>query len=119
MEFHLLNGDEARAIDPEGVAWPSDTVALFATEGAEIMARSAIIQLPVIEGSMVHPDLRGTSLAYRMLREIETILKAMGKTHAIAMAANDQPEVSGYLERVGYEKMPVTMYSKKLEAECQ
>lgn len=116
MEFLFLDGEQASQIDPTGITWPADTVVLCAVEGDQVVARSAILNLPVVEGSWVSPEKRGTSLAFRMLREVETIYRATDKTHSMAMAADDQPEVGEYLERVGYERMPVTMYTKKLEA---
>lgn len=114
MEFLLLDGEQASKVD--GVPWPADTVVLYGTEAGRMVARSAMMNLTVIEGSFVAEDKRGTSLAFRMLKEMETIFRAANKSHAMAMAADDQPEVAEYLSRVGFERLPVTMYQKKLES---
>lgn len=111
-------GEDARNIDPEGIQWPSAQmsapIVVFAFEGDRIVGRSAILPVDVIEGTMVVEDKRGTSLAFRLLRRVEELYLQAGRTHAIAFAHNDQPEVGEYLERVGYERSPLTVYSKQL-----
>lgn len=118
FEFVEKIGADARAVDPEGIKWPdpvvSAPVVIFAYEGDRIVGRSAILPVDCIEGTMVVDDKRGTSLAFRLLRRIEELYRAHGRTHAIAFAHDDQPEVAGYLERIGYEKSPLTVYSKQL-----
>lgn len=114
-------GAEARALDPDGIQWPnaqmSAPIVVFAYEGDRIVGRSAILPVDIIEGTMVAEDKRGTSLAFRLLRRVEELYLQAGRTHAIAFAHDDQPEVGEYLERVGYEKSPLTVYSKQLVKE--
>ena len=118
IEFVEKVGADAQAIDPEGIKWPetkpSAVVVVFAYEGDRIVGRSAILPVDVIEGTMVAEDKRGTSLAFRLLRRVEELYLQAGRTHAIAFAHDDQPEVAEYLERIGYAKSPLTVYSKQL-----
>lgn len=111
-------GGDARAADPDGIQWPnpvmSAPIVVFAYEGDRVVGRSAILPVDCIEGTMVAEDKKGTSLAFRLLRRIEELYRANGRTHAIAFAHDDQPEVAEYLERVGYVKSPLTVYSKQL-----
>lgn len=114
IELKVLTGDDARNADPDGVKWPDGAPVVFAYEGDRVVGRSAILPVDVVEGTMVADDKRGTSLAFRLLRRVEGLYLQAGRTHAIAFAHNDQPEVGEYLERVGYEKSPLTVYSKQL-----
>lgn len=114
IEFTLLTGPELRAMDPQGVPWPSDTFGIIATEDGQIIGRSAILNLPVIEGTMVVPDKQGGTLAFRLIQRIEELYRALGKTHAIAMVYDEQPEIGEYLKRIGFEQMPVTLFTKDL-----
>lgn len=113
IEFKLLTGPELNTIDPDGISWPFDTFAWVALEDGKLVGRSAILNLPVIEGTMVVPEKRSSTLARRLIEKVEQLYKSLGKTHSWAMAAN--AEIGDYLERIGYEKVPVTLYSKKLE----
>lgn len=118
IEFTLLTGEELKAVDPQGVQWPWDTFGIIATEDGKVVGRSAIINMPMIEGTMVVPEKQGGTLAYRLIQKIEELYRELGKTHAIAMVYDEQPEVAEYLKRIGFEKMPVVVYSKTLvEAE--
>jgi len=118
IEFVEKVGADAREADPDGIKWPDPVVSapivVFAYEGDRVVGRSAILPVDCVEGTMIVEDKRGTSLAFRLLRRIEELYRANGRTHAIAFAHDDQPEVAEYLERVGYRKSPLTVYSKQL-----
>lgn len=114
IEFRVLTGDEARLVDPEGIAWPASAAVVFAIENNRIVGRSAILGADIVEGTWTSPEKRGTSLAFRLIRRVEELYKAHGRTHAIAFVSTEQPEVAGYLERAGYEKSPLMVYSKVL-----
>lgn len=115
MKFERLNGAEASKIDPDGVQWPNDSIVVVAKNGDEkIKGRSAIIQLPHIEGTWVDESLRGTTLAFRLVAEVEKILKENSRTHAWAFIEESRPEVISYMERIGYKKMPFILMSREL-----
>ena len=114
VEFQILMGPEARKIDPDCIKWPDDTIGVFAREGADIVGRSTIVQLPHIEGTWVRNDFRGSTLAFRLVEKIESILKKANKSSAFAFIYDEQPEIASYMERRGYKKMPLAVYQKEL-----
>lgn len=116
IEFQLVTAEQLRAVDPEGISWPDDTFGVVAFEDGKLVGRTAILQLPIVEGTMVVPEKQGSSLAYRLVQKVEEMYLSLGKTHAWAMASLDQPEVSDYLKRVGYTAVPVVLYTKDLIA---
>lgn len=117
MEFRVLNGTEARAADPQGQEWPDNTEAIIAVEDEKVVGFTAWLFLPHIEGTFVVPEKRHTSLGFRLVRNMEQLLAARNISHSFAYAYDRQPEVSDYLERLGYEKIPVSVWIKPLVKE--
>lgn len=124
IEFIEVGGIEARQFDPE-IEWPEDSRVVLAIENGEMVGRSSLSAIPMasilnfsfVEGSWVHESKRGTSLAYRLLKKVENVFRSNGKTHALAMAHDDQPAIGDYLIRFGYARLPVTVYVKQLVKE--
>lgn len=115
MKLEVLNGTQAREVDIDGIQWPDDSIVVVAKNGdGKIKGRSAIIQLPHIEGTWVEESLRSSTLAYRLVAKIESILKMEKKTYAWAFIEESKPEVIDYMERIGYKKMPFIVMSKEL-----
>lgn len=119
IEFLWLQGDEARAIDPHGLEWPSDAHILFVYEDGVIVGRSSMTILPIlnlsmVEGTWVRDDKHGTTLAARMVKEVERHFVEHGKTHAFAFTLDSQPEIGDYLARFGWERKPLSVYMKQL-----
>jgi N-acetylglutamate synthase-like GNAT family acetyltransferase len=113
-ELRIVTADQLAAFDLNGVAqWPIDTIGVLAIEDDKsVVGQTAIINLPVIEGTIVAEERRGTTLLYRLIKRVEELYRELGKSHSWAMAAS--PEVESYLERLGYQKVPVTLYTKEL-----
>jgi hypothetical protein len=78
------------------------------------VGRSAIVQLPHIEGTWVSESRRSSTLAYSLLQKVEQIFKDGGKSHAWAFIKADEPHLQAYMERMGYKRQPVVVYSKEL-----
>lgn len=97
------------------IDWPEGSIVLgaFASDGS-MVGRIAIIDLPHIEGTWVADKFRRGTLAFRLIRGIEDIMRRIGRSHVFAFAYDTQPEVSSYLERVGYKRMPLTVWVKEL-----
>lgn len=114
VEFKILMGPEARKIDPDKVQWPDDTIAVFAIDDGKVVGRSTIIQLPHIEGTWVDEAHRGSTLAFRLVQKVESILEKAHKTSAFAFIHETQPEIAGYMERREYKRMPLIVYQKEL-----
>ena len=117
IEFRWLKGDAAQAIDPDHIRWPADTNVLYVIEDGEIIGRSSILMVPMIEGTFLRIDKRSGTLAARIIREVEKRYLEEGQPAAMAFAPESQPEIAEYLERFGFEEQPLTMYKKNLIAE--
>lgn len=104
-------------IDPEGIQWPDGTIVLYAVEEGEIVGRQAYLLFPHLEGAWVREDKRGTSLALRLVKEMEKTVAESGYPAVFAYVLDTQPEVAGYMERMKYEKLPLTIWVKKVEQE--
>jgi len=114
ITFVAVAGPEAQDIDPDHLAGPANAVVSFAFRNGKVIGRSAIIQLPHIEGTWIADEERGSTLGARLIREIEKGLKNSGKTHAFAFADSFNDEVKGYLERFGYKRQTLDVYMKEL-----
>lgn len=117
IEFRVLDGLAAREIDTEQIEWPADARVIFAMEGNEVVGRSSLVHLPVVEGTWVSQAKRGSTLAYRLLKKVEDVFRENGKPVAMAMAHDTQPEIADFLERFGFTRVPVTLYVKTLVKE--
>lgn len=115
IQFLDLTGEQAREIMPEGPAWPNGSTVCLAVEGERIVGHSSILATNLIEGTVIVEDKIGSSLAFRLVRHMEELMKAAGNTAAFAFAPDDDPKVGDYLTRTGYVRLPVTLYLKKLE----
>jgi len=113
-ELRIVTADQLAAFDLNGIAtWPADTVGVLAIEdGKAVVGQTAVLNLPIIEGTIVAEEKRGTPLLFRLIKRVEELYLELGKTYSWAMAAT--PEVEAYLERLGYSKVPVTLYTKNL-----
>lgn len=114
VKTELCTGVEAREIDPEGVQWPPDSTVLYARENGEIVGRVGIIELPHIEGTWIAESKRGSSLAPRLIAQMEKVVARLGRSHIFAFAEDSKPEIADYMERFGYTKFPVTVWAKSL-----
>lgn len=113
IEFKEFTGTDARQIDPQGIAWPDDAVVVYGMEDGAIVCRSSVINLPVIEGTMLADEKQGGTLGVRLVRRIEDLYRQASRTHAMAFAVEGS-EVGGYLERLGYKRQPLEFYAKEL-----
>jgi Acetyltransferase (GNAT) family len=114
IEFKFVTGAEAREIDPQQLPWPDSSAVLYAEQDGEIVGRTASLILPIIEGTWVAESKRGSSLAYRLIKKLEAEACAVGQTQLFAFIMDNQPELHGYMERIGYVKQPLTVWVKAL-----
>ena len=117
IEFIQLDGSEAREVDPLGTKWPDGTLVLYAVEQGEIVGRQAYLLLPHLEGSWVREDKRSSTIGYRLVKKMEEAVKESGYPVVFAYALDASPEVGEYLERMEYEKLPLSIYMKNVEHE--
>lgn len=109
-----LTGAQARELFPGGAAWPDESVVCIAVEGERLVGHTSALPSQLIEGTVIADDKAGTSLAFRLVKHMEELLKNGGNEAVFAFAPDDDPKVGEYLSRVGYIQLPVTLYLKKL-----
>lgn len=114
IEIKGLEGSEARVIDPQNVQWPDGSDVLYAVEQNAIVGRIGRIYLPIIEGAWVAEEKRGSSLAVRLMRSMEDLIKTSGTSHSFAHTYDGQPEIENLLARYGYKQMPLKIWYKEL-----
>lgn len=115
MDFRIHKGSEADSLDPEGVGWPSDAVVLYAIDEQGVAGRAALIPLPHIEGTWVREDKRGGMLAYRLVTKLEQLVAADGRSYAVAFCLDAEPEIAEKLAGVHYERLPLSVWAKKVK----
>lgn len=116
IEYKLLTSIELNECDPQGVVWPLDTFGIVAIEDGKVVGRTTIMNLPVIEGTWIDESKRGGTLAVRLVQRIEELYRTLGKTHAMALVYDEQPEIADYLKRFGFEEQPLRFFAKELVA---
>lgn len=119
IEFQFLIGPETVAAEAQmpveqRVPWPLDSVIMYAFDGDKLVGRMGLMSIKMIEGTWAAPDASPT-LAYRMMKQMDAMQIYLGSTSSFAMVHDIQPEIAGYLERVGFQRFPVTLYQKMLE----
>lgn len=122
IEFRWVSGVDARELDIDHLDWPADAHVLFVFENGEVIARSSmsilpVLQFPMVEGTWIREDRRNGALGYRVLKAVEEHFIEHGKTHLFAFAWEAQPEVGDYLTRIGFERKPLAVYMKQLVKE--
>ncbi len=113
ITFTPVAGENARQFDPFGVEWPAHSIVVFAHEGDKVVARSAIVPVPHIEGTWVDESKRGSTVAPRLIKVVEEALRSQGATCAFAFTPDDQPEIGDYMERFGYKEQPMRIWLKE------
>lgn len=118
MEFKFVLGIESAETESQlpkeqQVRWPLDSLVMYCLEDGKIIGRVAAMSLKIFEGTWVDPNAPPTT-AYRMIKQMETAYAAFLGDSVGAFVADEQPEIGDYLTRIGYEKLPVTFYTKDL-----
>lgn len=91
---------------------PDNSIAVIARNEGKILGRVLLIRPFHIEGTWIDEEYRKSSVGYRMFMHIEREARTMGHTRIFSYAPNE--EIEGYLERLGYKKLPVTVWAKDL-----
>lgn len=101
-EWHKLEGHPAL----QGQPLPDPTYhrVVVAEDGEELVAAWFMIHVVHLEPVWIDPRYRGGRLPVRMLSEISSILDSCTVTKAFCFA--DRPEIAGYLQRLGMQKLP-------------
>lgn len=95
------------------IIFPQEFLILAAfNEVGELLGRTMWVNLPHIEGTQVREDMEGTRVAYNLVSLLEHEIASTGRTHVWAFTQANDPEVQGYMERLGYIKVPLDIYVK-------
>lgn len=114
-EIKVLTGVEARSVDPSGLPWPDTSEVICAFEDGKLVGRIGYIFLPHMEATWVAEEKRGGTLAFRLVKAMEKLVAASGSPAVFAYAYDQQPEVGEYLQRIDYQKLPLTIWMKNVE----
>jgi GNAT superfamily N-acetyltransferase len=90
----------------------ANSIALVSFDGDKPIGRMLLVTMVHIEGTFVQESYRKTTIGYRMLKEAEHQAKNAGLKTVMAYVPTQ--EVADYLARLGYQQMPVTVWSKEL-----
>lgn len=93
---------------------PPEFMVIAGFDSKGLAARTSMAPLAHIEFTWVREDLRSGRVALQLVKELESAVASSGRTHVIAFAHNEQPEMADYLSRIGYTQMQVTVWEKNL-----
>lgn len=106
-QYDVLKGiEEGYRPDPES------SVALIAKSGDEIVGRMLLIAPAHIEGTWVKEGFRNGTVGIRMMRRMETEAVNINISRLFAYA--EDIKVEEYLARLGFKRLPVTVWVKDL-----
>lgn len=114
MEVRELNVEEIPgALAVDGAVFPDGAIVIGAFNGdGKIVGRTALMAIAHIEGTWVAEELRGGFVAARLVRKAEQTLAENGFTSALAFTPDENPKVGEYLNRVGYTRLPLSVWQK-------
>lgn len=128
VEYFLMRGNllSIRRLDPsefellkqfpDGFAPnPNHSLVVVLSADEKMVGRSSIVGVPHIEGTYLEPAYRKGALLKKLIAAIEVEAQKEGISQLLSFAPN--VEVESYLARLGYSKMAITVWEKRLP--CQ
>lgn len=106
-EFKLLNQFPDRAVFN-----PEHSVVVVIGEGEKLVGRTSILGVPHVEGTYIDPAHRNGSTLKRLMTAIEQEARKEGIKQLLSYAPDFEVEM--YLYRIGYKKMPISVWEKEL-----
>lgn len=91
---------------------PETSVAIVARSGGKIIGRIFLLAPVHVEGPLVLDEYRGSTLLKRLVDRAESEAKDAGVTTLFAYGASEKLEE--YLDRLGYTKRNLTVWSKEI-----
>ena len=88
---------------------PAKSIAVVAKQNGEIVGRMMLIAVAHVEAAWIHERLRNGTILERMVKEIEKQAEQVGISTVFAYS--ETTEMDGYIERLGYEKSPLRVFS--------
>jgi hypothetical protein len=99
--------------DPQVMPQEFLIIAAFSETG-ELLGRTMFVSLPHIEGTRVRDDMQGSRIAYNLVKLMEKEIQRAGRTHAWAFVQEGDKDISNYMDRLGYEKLPLEVWVKDM-----
>jgi hypothetical protein len=106
-EFDLLKTFSDGFMPP-----PDSSVAVVVENAGRIIGRIFLVSPVHVEAPFVERPWRNGPVFKRLVDAIEIEARAEGVKSLLAFAADEQ--MAGYIERLGYTKMPLTVYGKDI-----
>lgn len=106
-EFDLLS-----EVDDGFTPDPGKSIALVAQNSGGIVGRIFLVAPSHVEGPFIEKAWRGGLLFKRLVDAIEIEARAEGVKKIMAYAANI--EMENYILRLGYKKLPMSVWAKEL-----
>ncbi len=85
---------------------------IFAMKDGRVIGQISLVAPLHLEGVFVEPDCRGSMVMKQLVNEAEAEASAMQVSKVLAFAADEKME--SYIARLGYKKMPLTVWEKEL-----
>lgn len=107
-ELNYLASIEEDPISP----LPPEFTIIAAFDSKGLAARTTMISVPHMEGTWIREDLRKGRVGVTLVREVEKCIAASDKSNLIAFTPDADRRVEGYMSRLGYKKLPVSVWVK-------
>lgn len=110
---------EVRTLAPNEWEWldqtsltPDKAICVAAIDGGRVVGQIYLVNIAHLEGISIDEKYRGGILFHRLVAHAEEQARELGLTQVLAFAKGAQMEE--YIERLGYSKMPLTVWQKGL-----
>lgn len=116
VSYCMLPGDlnYLGATPDDPVIFPKEFQIIAAFDDKGLAGRIMMCALPHMEGTWVREDKRGSRVALHLVRMMEQFISYIGNTHAWAFVQESDTEVADYMARIGYTKIPLTVWTKNI-----
>lgn len=119
MQVHTLEPErfDLLAQAPDGIVPdPRFITAIVAEQDGKLLGRWFLCLVPHYEGMWLDDAARNTTVGFRIVREMEARAREMGIQRTFVFA---QPEHEDYMQRLGFERQPFSVWSKDLPCQSQ
>lgn len=114
VSYCMLPGDlnYLGATPDDPIIFPKEFQIIAAFDDKGLAGRIMMCALPHMEGTWVREDKRGSKVALHLVRMMEQFIAYVGNTYAWAFVQESDQEVADYMARIGYTKIPLTVWTK-------
>lgn len=91
---------------------PDASIAVVATDEGRVVGRMFVVFVAHLEGTWVESESRGGAVVRRLFDRIQGEAKSAGLGRVMAYSTSGEHDA--YLHRLGFERMPWTVWGKDL-----